>query len=175
MELFNKIYCFALNFSVALCGMIYPLAYSFVRYFIYDMGVESFYFFFPTWFVFNQLCSKMIYKKFKNLHFLIARSKVSVQLENSIGICSRNCTDNGWKFSRCKHLRTIHKYFLCHLLAFHFHRCGHNKRRECIQQHRSHTIGGKSCQVDERLLRAGANLFGCKTVSVPKNGIKNNE
>lgn len=51
MELFNKVLCVVISSSIVFC-MVTPLPYSFVRYYMYDMGEKSFYLFAPAWFVF---------------------------------------------------------------------------------------------------------------------------
>lgn len=50
MELFNKLLCFLMCFG-ATNSFLTIASYSFVRYFIFDMGADSFYLFAPSWFV----------------------------------------------------------------------------------------------------------------------------
>lgn len=51
IELFNELLCFGFSLSMAII-LLGVIPYTFVRYFIYDMGENSFYLFAPTWFVF---------------------------------------------------------------------------------------------------------------------------
>lgn len=50
IELFNKVLCLILCSGGAFCTVT-PLPYSFVRYYIFDKGEESFFLFYPSWFV----------------------------------------------------------------------------------------------------------------------------
>lgn len=51
IELFNKFFCFTLNVSYALL-LLTVAPYTYVRYYIFNMGTESFQLFCPAWFVF---------------------------------------------------------------------------------------------------------------------------
>lgn len=69
IELFNKYFCVAISISVAFC-FITPLPYSYLRYFVYDMGEESFFLFAPCWFVHSVLYEIEIHRYFNNVFSL---------------------------------------------------------------------------------------------------------
>lgn len=54
IELFNKLFCYSLNITYALL-LITAAPYTYIRYYILDMGTEAFQLFCPSWFV---LCIK---------------------------------------------------------------------------------------------------------------------
>lgn len=51
IDLYNKYFCFVMCLGFSCC-MLTSLPYSYIRYFIFDMGAESFYLFVPAWCVF---------------------------------------------------------------------------------------------------------------------------
>lgn len=73
IELFNKLWYFALNATCTFC-FYSALPYTCIRYFIFDMGKESYYLFYPTWFVFTSSKLKRKFERIKkklNSYFLI--------------------------------------------------------------------------------------------------------
>lgn len=103
IELFSKCLNVALGVSVIIAYyMTGP--YSFVRYYIFEYGEDSFYLFAPTWFVLHHCIES------NNMqNFLFQWLKVSIRLENTIwifgGMGGPVCwtyTPSGYYFTICK-------------------------------------------------------------------------
>lgn len=70
VEFFNKLIYGAMYISAAFC-VFFPLPFIFIRYFVYDMGKNSFVLFVPAWFVYNIIDSYVIYSIILNKWFCL--------------------------------------------------------------------------------------------------------
>lgn len=135
IELFNKLLSFGMCFTVASL-LVAVIPYSVVRYYIFDMGEDSFYLFFRPWFVFIQFDDFVIAPwqiRLKTFKVLCALYKVSVWLENAIWIFggklgSKCIWCSSWIFRW-----SIFEYRVWLMLAFHVHRWRYHTGCACIQ------------------------------------------
>lgn len=121
IEFFNKCICLAITLTLAIL-YISVLPFTFVRYYIFNMGEDSFELFYPPWFVF---CSKNYLRPFVKFAILLAFDKVSVQLEDTIWIFDGLVGSMCWSAISGKHLHSIYKSAHRIVLVFHLHRGRH--------------------------------------------------
>lgn len=132
IELFNKFLCFAITLTLAILYMS-VLPYTFFRYYILNMGEDSFELFYPPWFVFYHDDLKT--KAEGEIPFSPTLSKVPVQLENTIRICGSMAGPMCRSSISGQHLYSVFKSSHWIMLVFHLHRWRHYSGFGRIQQH----------------------------------------
>lgn len=151
IELLNKCLCSALRISMILLFFT-TLPYSLVRYYIFDMGENSFYLFFPSWWVF----SMVVHKELNSVSlFLWTRLYDIGRSTNRVNANWWNCQICPIRWKRCpfnwetpswlvqctfapwpqarRHYHPVLKFSVWVMLAFHFHYWGYYTRCGCIQ------------------------------------------
>lgn len=134
IDLFNKIYCIGMHIASAFLYLA-VLPYSLLRYYVFNLGADSFYLFVPSWFVCHQMTG-WIENNENSANFLLHWTKVPIRLENTIwifdGLVRSMCRSFNWR----QYLYTISKSSIRNMLAFHLHRWRHYNGSRCIQRRR---------------------------------------